>query len=315
MSRSVLITGAGGFVGRHLIQYALNRDADVVGLRKPGKSRIAPGQVDWYSVDVTNQSRITQVISRLDPDWVFHLAGVSHVPRSIKHPRKTYQVNFKGTLNLLESLSSHNGQTSVLLAGTASEYGETARDYIPLSESDPLAPNTPYGVSKASMDLLGGQWGHSSQLDVIRVRASPHTGPGQRDRFVCSNFARQVSAIERGSKPVLNVGNVGVVRDILDVRDVVDAYWKLMNSDVTTGVFNVCRGEGHALEQVIEILRNLTDGSFEVEPEPERKRSDEIFKIVGDPSLLKTQVDWTPNYELRRTIEDLLSYWREQERD
>lgn len=318
MSGPVFITGLSGFVGRHLARHCAEQGDQVVGLLRsesdrPKFSREVRDSVRTVNADLRNQSRLSTVVGKTEPSRVYHLAALSHVPRSIEKPRKTYQVNFKGTLNLLEALEENNLIPSVLLAGSASQYGETAYSAETLSEEDPLAPTTPYGVSKVAMEKLGGQWAHSREWDIVTTRSFPHTGPGQRQSFFCSNLSRQIVQVERSERSTLSLGNISVVRDYTDVRDVVRAYRQLLEtSSVDPGVYNVCSGEGTVLNEIVEIARDYATASVEIEQESDRERSNEPERIVGDPVKLRDAINWRPDITLEETMADLIDDWRER---
>lgn len=317
MAETELITGVTGFVGSHLARYCHEQDAGrIVGVHRSDSDRSRVGDikrhVDFFTADLRNKESLEKIIKRTEPDRVFHLGAVSHVPRSVEKPRRTYQVNFTGTLNLLEALSGMNKSPSVLLAGSATEYGATARSETPLKEDHPLRPENPYGVSKGAMDLLGEQWAHKTDWKVVRTRSFPHTGPGQRERFFCSSLAKQIVEIERGERERLKVGNLDLARDYLDVRDVVKAYWALLNDEVPSGVYNVCRGAPISLENIVSMLKDSSSSSIDVKVDPERERPGEIKTIVGDSSRLKNEVNWSPQIGIEQTLSDLLTYWRDR---
>lgn len=253
---------------------------------------------------------IEDVVQTVQPDRVYHLAGLSHTQHARTAPRKTYRVNFTGTLNVLEALAELDPLPPTLLAGSSASYGNSARSNEPLRETDPLRPINPYGVSKAAMDLLGEQWATDHNWRIVRTRSFPHTGPGQRSRFFCSQVARDIVEIERGAQPTLSVGNIDVERDYLDVRDVVEAYWMLLNEAVPAGPYNVCRGKVVALRRIISLMEKGADTSFQVRREPDRERGDEIQRISGDNSKLMERTGWEPTYDLSETCSDLLGFWR-----
>ena len=315
MNSRVLITGITGFVGSHLARHLLKQDSvQIYGLHRPQTQfhRLRPirNSIELHPADISKPRSIFREVGEFSPDVVYHLAAISHIPVSVDKPRRTYQINFMGTLNLLDALRKKQNSCRVVLVGSSAEYGRAARDHGPLKEKHPLRPENPYGVSKASMDLLGGQWNQQTGLRVIRTRSFPHTGPGQRERFACSNFARQIAEIEAGRRDILRVGNLQLTRDFLDVRDVVRAYEKLQHA--RPGVYNICSGSGITLENIVNHLIDCSNREIPLEMTEERCREDEISEIVGSNKKIQKETGWKPTIPLHETLKDLLNYWRKR---
>jgi len=315
LSSQILITGITGFAGSHLTRLLLDQGSPQIhGTYRfqTNRDRIRPFEqsIELHSADITDSRTISQLVDQIAPDVVYHLAAISHIPVSLEKPRKTYEINFMGTVNLLDALRKRDKFCRVILVGSSAEYGRTAENRQPLRENDPLRPENPYSVSKASMDLLGGQWHQQTGWPVIRTRSFPHTGPGQRDRFACSNFARQIAEIEVGDRELLRVGNLELTRDFLDVRDVVRAYQKLQ--EAPSGVYNVCSDTGVKLETIVEYLIGCSDRKIPVERSKDRLRENEIVEIAGSNEKIQNETGWEPKISIQKTLEDLLNYWRER---
>jgi GDP-4-dehydro-6-deoxy-D-mannose reductase len=306
----VLVTGANGFVGRHLVHELIQR----------GGSEIVAGSLDgapaaglegsgarWVPLDVTSTESIRSAVRCCRPDRVFHLAGQSSVGQSFEAPLETWEINATGTLRLLESLRRDCVvPPRLLLVSSAEVYGRVPEAEQPIRESHPIRPLTPYGASKGSAELCALQFAEMRAVDAVIARSFNHIGPGQDARFVLPSLARQLVRIRRGvGEPVLRVGNLNVRRDFLDVRDVVQAYLALMESGESGGVYNVCSGEDRSLLTVVEELVRLSETGARIEEDPERFRPADIPALVGDPSRVRA-LGWKPRIPLDRSLRDVL---------
>ncbi len=308
--RVVLVTGAAGFAGRHLVaELAQETDWDIVGLsrRKTDFGRRAKS----VACDLLDQPLVDRVVLRFRPNLVFHLAAQSYVPKAIADPGTTLTNNILGQVNLFQSLLKLDQRPSVLIASSGEIYGSPDDASIPLDENAPLKPGNPYAVSKATQDLLGYQYHLSSDLPVVRVRPFNHAGPGQSDRFVMSGFARQVAEAEAGrTEPTILVGNLDAKRDFLDVRDVVRAYRLIIERGAPGDAYNVCSGEPTAISWIVERLLNLASIPLSVKQDPARMRPSDTPVVYGNSSKIATLTGWHPRITLEQTIRDTLDYWR-----
>jgi GDP-4-dehydro-6-deoxy-D-mannose reductase len=215
-------------------------------------------------------------------------------------------------MNVLEAIRQEAPRARVLMIGSSDAYGSMTGASRSLRETDPLQPESPYARTKAAAELLGGIAAERG-LVVVRVRAFTHIGAGQSDRFVASSFARQIVEIAEGMRePRIQVGNLDSVRDFLDVRDVVDAYWRLLDPGVPGEVYNVASGHGVSVRSLLDELLDLAGVDPQIEVDPERYRPAD--HRVGDASRLREATGWQPKIPLRETLDGLLSYWREQVR-
>ena len=316
VNRRVLVTGARGFVGRHLVT-ALQKDgATVSGLDVAGIG--AAPDPDWLvhrytlgSGDPDAPGHLAALLAADACEDVYHLAGQSSAGASFGDPAATVRANLLGTLELLEAmrLLHERGENppKLLAVGSAEEYGTAARPDRPCREDDPVQPVSPYAVSKAAATQLCRMYHQSFDLPVVAVRAFNHTGPGHDQRFVFPSFAAQIAAIEAGhAEPVLRTGDLSPARDFLDVRDVVTAYQALMDRGESGRIYNVCSGSTLTIRDGLEILLGLSGIPIEVVPDPSRMRPAEIPRLVGDPSLLHAATGWQPVYAFNDTLRDLL---------
>jgi GDP-4-dehydro-6-deoxy-D-mannose reductase len=307
----VLVTGAAGFVAGHLLEF-LRREhpsAEVTAVVRPGQRVDHPG-VAVREADLEDGEATDALFDAAGPDRIVHLAGQSSVHRSWEDPAGTLRANVQGLLNILEAVRRRRLSPRVLVVGSAEEYGQAGPGELPLKEDAPLRPLSPYAVSKVAQGFLALQYALSHGLHVVRTRTFQHTGPGRGESFAESSFARQIVEIEGGRPPVLTVGNLDAVRDYADVRDVVRAYWALLDRGRPGEVYNVCTGKGVRMREVLDILMSVAGISAEVRVDPTRLRPSDVPALVGDPARLEADTGWRPMIPLRRTLEDLLEQWR-----
>jgi len=289
----VFVTGAAGFVGTRLLPRLRAAGLEVVGADA--------------EVDVTREGVVRASVARVRPDAVIHLAAMSSVALSRRQPAACYRVNFLGTRSLLGAVAREAPKARVLLIGSGDTYSTTAPSARPYRESDPLRPSSPYGFSKAAAELLGSEFARRG-LDVVRVRAFNHTGPGQTDSFVASSFARQVSEVSAGLRePVLRVGNLESIRDFLDVDDVLEAYRLLLDPSVRAGIYNVASGRPISIRSLLEQLIELAGVSPRIEIDPDRVRPTD--QLLGDATRLRKATGWQRRVPLRTTLAALLADW------
>ncbi len=310
-----LVTGAAGFVGRHLTSYLLGLRHEVAGLVHPddGGAGLLGDDVEIFSLDILDHGLLCDSVSRFRPDAVFHLAAYANPEGSWREARRTLEINIIGTHNLLAAAASMGTKPRLLLVGSAQQYGQVPPDEQPIREELDQKPLTPYAVSKTSQEYLGMRMVWSEELPVLMTRSFNHTGPGQADSYVCSSLARQVVEVERGIRePVIRVGNLDVRRDFTDVRDVVAAYHRIVERGRPGTAYNVCRGEAVSIRDVLDRLVSLSQARVEVVVDPDRYHSLDVPLILGDPSLLRKDTDWSPQYSLERTLRDMLEDWRDR---
>ena len=291
----VFVTGASGFVGRHLAPHLRARGHEIVATD--------------LELDASHAAAVARFVARAAPDAIVHLAGVSSVAAARQDPALAFRVNFLGAHALLEATARHAPRARVLLVGTGDAYGAAAPGALPFSEAAPLRPGSPYARTKAAADLLGASYRSERGLDVLCVRPFNHTGAGQRDVFVASSFTRQLVEIERGTREaILEVGNLASVRDFLDVSDVVEAYALLCERSVAAEAYNVASGRGVTAGALLECLAALARLSPRIRVDAARFRPTD--QSVGDASRLRAATGWAPKVPLETTLERLLAHWR-----
>jgi GDP-4-dehydro-6-deoxy-D-mannose reductase len=294
----VWLSGATGFVGSWLAP----------ALARAGHEVVAVGR----EVEIGDAAAVAASIARAWPEAVIHLAGVASVALSLAEPERAARVNYLGTLHVLRAVAERAPAARVLVVGSGEAYGEVPLGAAPVrfDERAPFVPVSPYARAKAAADLAGAAFA-ARGLDVVRVRPFNHLGPGQRDAFVASSFARQIAEIEAGRRPPrLCVGNLEAVRDFLDVADVVDAYLRLLDRAVPARPYNIARGTGTPIRALLERLLAHSSARPEVQVDPARWRP--AGASVGDAARLARATGWSPRFALDDTLARLLADWRER---
>jgi len=320
MSGVVLVTGAAGFVGSHLIQALASlstSDSIVAWRRAPRPGRLvsdhppreygSPADVRWQEVDILHPDEVRAAIDATSPSSIYHCAGVASVRDSWDDTRAPLEGNVKGTDNLLQAVVSSGLATKILIPGSALVYRPASQA---LQEDDPVGPLSPYGLSKLAQEMLAQRYAEEG-LPVLSTRSFTHVGPGQSVSYAASSFAYQIAQIEAGhSPPLIRVGNLDAQRDITDVRDTVGAYLALMGQGLPGRIYNVCSGQAHRIADILEILHAQSNVPISIEIDESRLRPSDNPVLVGDPSRIRQDTGWRPKIPLRQTLEDLLDYWR-----
>lgn len=307
----IFLTGIDGFAGRHLAVSLAAGGHEVVGSSlEPGGP--IEGATEVWACDVRDPDRVEAVVVRAAPDALVHLAGQTSVAAAFRRPGETFSVNALGTLHVLEACRQANVER-VLLVTSSEVYGRRSVEEGPVPESAPLAPVTPYGASKAAQDLIGAQYWRGFDLQVVRARAFPHTGPGQDPRFVFPSVARRIARAEIAQGPGrIEIGNLDPTRDVSHVRDVVEAYAGLLADGAGGEAYNVCSGQGRTIGDALAALAALASVEIEFEVDPSRLRPAEVPWMVGDPGRAAETIGWTATRSWEETARDLLEYWRER---
>lgn len=307
--RTVFVTGANGFVGPHLARALAARGAAVHGFGlgdAPG-----PGTLErWTAGDLGDAPALRAAVAAAAPVAVVHLAGQSSAARSFEAPEETFRANVLGTWGLLEAVREAAPTARVVTVGTSEVYGSHEHG-TRVSEDAAFRPVSPYALSKAAADLMAASHARAYGLHVVRARPFGHTGPGQTSRFVLPAWAEQVALIEAGrAEPVLRVGNLEVTRDLSDVRDIVEGYCALIERGASGAAYNLCRGEGASLADVVRDLCALARVSVRVEVDPARLRPADVPYLVGDPTRAAADCLWRVTRPLADTLRDVLEDWR-----
>lgn len=313
--KKVLITGIAGFVGSHLAELLLSKGYEVYGLSRP-RSKMDHvesiiNKLNLVDADLLDSHSLYGTVSRIKPDYIFHLAAQSFVPTSWVSPSVTLEVNIVGTANLFESVRQAGIDPVIQIACSSEEYGLVHENEVPIKETNPLRPLSPYAVSKLAMDYLGYQYFQSYKVRVIRTRGFNHTGPRRGETFAESNFAKQIAMIEKGKQdPVIHVGNLDAQRDYTDVRDMVRAYLQSVEKCDPGDVYNICTGKAIKIGDMLNLLLSYSKIKVDILPDPNRMRPSDVPVLIGDNTKFVKKTGWKAAVPFEKTMEDLLNYWR-----
>lgn len=315
--KKALITGITGFAGSHLAELLLAEGVSVHGIQrwrsKSDNIDKIKEKIDFHEADLLDAHSLYKVVDEVRPDYIFHLAAQSYVQSSWSSPSNTLEVNIIGTDHLFEAVRKSGLDIPIQIAGSSEEYGKVLSDELPIRETNPLRPLSPYAVSKLAMDYLGYQYHESYNMRIIRTRGFNHTGPRRGEVFAESTFAKQIAEIEKGKKdPVVSVGNLDAIRDYTDVRDMVRAYFLAVQKCEPGEAYNIATGKGWKIADVLNLLLSMSKVKIEVRPDPERMRPSDVEVLVGDASKFQKLTGWKPEVPFEKTMEDLLNYWRER---
>ncbi len=314
MRTPILVTGAAGFAGSHLVDFLARDHTPIVAWYRPdGRApRSRPPSVEWRAVDILNRDAVEAEIDRAKPQAVYHCSGAAHIGASWNDARGTFERNVLGTHHLVEALERARAGTRLLIPSSASVYKPSPSA---LGEDAELAPANPYALSKLAQELFARQAEEPNGVDLVVARAFNHIGPGQEPTYVASSIARQIALIESGrAQPVLEVGNIDARRDLTDVRDTVRAYRLLVEHGRPRVPYNVCSGRACSVRELIRALVTMAGIRVEIRVDPARYRPSDPELVLGDPTRIQTELGWKPEISLTRTLSDLLEYWRERVR-
>jgi GDP-4-dehydro-6-deoxy-D-mannose reductase len=314
--RRVLVTGVTGFAGSHLVDYMLTRnDCEIFGIQR-WRSPLENvthflDKITMVECDLRDASSTRDTLERVRPDWIFHLAAQSFVPTSWSAPTESLTTNVLGQLNIFEAVRRIGLQCRIQIACSSEEYGMVYSDELPIRETNPLRPLSPYAVSKVAQDMLAYQYWMSWKVDSVRTRGFNHEGPRRGPVFVASDFAKQIADIEKGLKPpVLHVGNLEARRDFTDVRDMVRGYWRALEKCESGEVYNLCSGKDYSIQSVLDLLLGMTKSKIEVRQDRMRLRPSDVPVLLGDCSKFKQATGWEPVIPFEQTLQDMLDFWR-----
>ena len=306
---NVMITGAAGFIGGFLGKHCTEAGSPVLGIdiREPQHGWAAG---EFELCDVRDSRRLSGLVSRFQPQRIFHLAAQSYPIVSVQRPLETIDTNVGGTISLFESLHNAGILPVVVVACSSAEYGPVAECDLPVREDHPLKPLHPYGVSKVAQDLLAAMYFTNYSIPAIRIRIFKTTGPGKLDD-VCSDLTRRAIEIELGIRPpLMPVGNLANRRSIVDVRDLVHALWASAERCEAGQVYNLGGDDVYSVQDVIEAIRTQLTFRFEVDPRPELMRSCDELVTAGDNAKFRSCCAWSPKIRLATTLRDMLEWWR-----
>ena len=307
-----LITGVDGFVGYYLTKHLLEQGDEVYGTTiLPDYTNEA---ITVMKMDLLEPAQVEAVVNEICPDVIYHLAGQSAVGLSWDKPQLTMDINVNGTLNLLDAVrkSNRNKQTKILIVGSSDQYGPVKPEECPISEERKLSPVSPYGISKMTQEQIAKLYAKSYGMEIVMVRAFNHIGPRQSKNFVVADFASRIAEIEKGSKPVIKVGNLETYRDFTDVRDIVRGYRLLMEKGHSGAVYNIGSGKAIKVREILDKLVKLSTKKITVEVDPAKMRPADVPLVECDNRKIKEDTGWKPLLSIEATLEDTLEYWRKK---
>jgi len=308
MPATILVTGAGGFAGSHLLDLLAGDNVAIAAWHRPGSApRTAGPSVRWEAVDLLDRGAVREAIARTRPSAVYHCAASAHVGKAWDSTESTFAVNVLGTHHLCDALRREDLRVQFLMPSSAMIYRPSSDA---MTEDDPLVPPNPYGLSKLAQELLALR-SIPDGIDVRVARAFNHIGPRQDPFFAAPGFARRIADIERGRwAPEISVGNLDAQRDLTDVRDTVRAYRLILERGLPGRPYNVCSGRAVTIRHLLDLLIARARCPVTVKIDPARYRPNDNPILLGDPSRLRDELGWTPEIPLERTVDDLLEYWR-----
>jgi GDP-4-dehydro-6-deoxy-D-mannose reductase len=307
-----LITGAGGFVGGHLVErLAADGGHELHGLSKSGAlpAYVSP-LVTTHVADLLDAPDLAAVVRTVRPEWVVHLAGYASPGQSFKEPAACWDANLTATRNLFDAVAAWSPSARVLVVTSGLVYGDPSGPDDAFDESRSFFPASPYAASKAAADLLAYQVTRNPGLDVVRARPFNHIGPRQSAAYAVANFARQVAAVVRkDSEPIIETGDLSARRDLTDVRDVIDAYVRLLEHGRKGEAYNVGRGVAYGMDEILHRLVDLAGVAVEVRQAKAPGRVGDTAVSRCDATKLRTELGWSPRIPLGQTVRDILDYW------
>ena len=303
-----LITGIDGFVGNHLSNYLLKEGYAVYG------TSVIDGfkkeNINICHMNVLDKEEIRNVINKIKPDQIYHLAGQSAVGLSWKNPVLTVDINISGTLNLLDIIRELKLNVSILIIGSSDQYGIIKPEECPVNEEHTQKPQSPYGISKKTQEELALLYSKAYDMNIIAVRPFNHIGTGQNLNFVVPDFASRIADIENGAEPILKVGNLETYRDFTDVKDIVRGYAMLLNKGRKGEVYNIGSGKEVKVYDILRKLIDISGVSIKIEIDPDKFRPIDVPLIVSDNSKIFNDTGWKPEIILDDTLNEILQYWR-----
>lgn len=316
----IIVTGCSGFVGYYFVRLIAERfaGAQVLGIdfNAPAYDFDTSGiSFRHQSINMMNQREVTAALLDFRPEYIIHLAAFSSVGMSWKSPVECFHNNTNIILYLLESLRETGLRCRLLSVGSSEEYGNVAADQVPLHEDHRLDPVSPYAVARTSQEMLSKVYTDGYGLDVVMTRSFNHIGPGQKPIFVVPSFAKQITEHKASgaSSGILRAGNVDIVRDFLDVRDVVEAYMALLLKGRSGEVYNVCSGEGQSLRTIIEMLAACAEVNITVERDESLIRPQDNMVIIGSNEKLRNETGWSRKHTVDQSLKDILNYFSGQD--
>jgi GDP-4-dehydro-6-deoxy-D-mannose reductase len=315
MGKRILITGFSGFVSRHFVDYLRDEkvESEVLGIdiNQPKFDYHDMGEklsVDFETVNLLDYDQLYSVMKNFAPDYILHLASYSSVAYSWKHPKESFRNNTNIFLNMATAINKINVDCRILSVGSSEEYGNVSEEDVPLKEDRVLNPNSPYAVARVSQEMLAKLFSDNYHMNIVLTRSFNHIGPYQDERFVVPSFIRRILDIRNAGNKVgvIETGDTSIVRDFVDVRDVVRAYYLLLHNGVQGQMYNVCSGRGVSLQQIIEIISRYLDMEIDTKVNREYVRPSDNRIMIGSAEKIKMELGWSPRIKLEDSLIDMI---------
>lgn len=318
MNKKILITGFSGFVATHFVEYLYNNhnNYEIIGidLNKPSynynkfEDRL---KISFYKVDLLNREYLFDILGKVKPDYILHLAAYSSVAFSWEHPEESFINNSNIFLNLIHVIQKVNPSCRVLSVGSSEEYGNVAHENIPIRENQLTNPLSPYAVARVSQELLSKVYVNAYNMNIVMTRSFNHIGPRQDCRFVVPSFITRILDIKNSgdNSGIIYTGNTDIIRDFVDVRDVVKAYYILLIQGTSGETYNICSGKGIRLRELIQIISEEVGINVCTKVDPKLIRPNDNMEIVGTYYKIETELGWKPEIKIRKTIQDMIEYY------
>lgn len=312
----ILITGFSGFVNQYLLAHlaTLEKEYTIYGItrNKVSLPNYHNLKIELFEADLKDAALLKSIIAKVNPDTIIHLASDSSVAYSWQHPIESFQNNTNIFLHLSEAVRLLDLPCRILSIGSSEQYGIVSSDLLPLKESSPLNPISPYAVSRVSQEMLSKIYADGYGLDIVMSRSFNHIGAGQKETFVISSFAKQITELKLGRRKSIEVGNIDIIRDFLDVDDVVKAYICLVEKGVKGQVYNICSGKGYSLKELIEKMMQLAGISSEYVINTQLIRPSDNPIIIGCNQKIKQECNWEPGIPIEESLSRILKNWEEK---
>ena len=316
----LLITGFAGFVSIHFLDLInrLEPGSEILGIDK-----ITPDidhalysnlKIQYKDIDLLDRPTINDILTSFRPEYILHLASISSVAQSWHTPLDSFVNNTNIFLNLVEHIRVNNIDCRILSIGSSEEFGEVTENELPLTEEHPLKPLSPYAVARVSQEMLSKIYADGFNEDIVMTRSFNHIGPGQKDLFVISSFAKKLVLLKnsKSADNTIVTGNLSIVRDFVDVRDVVRAYYLLLRNGRKGEIYNICSGKGSVLKDIILKMSELLGLQIKIEVDPKLIRPNENKKVIGSYKKINDELGWKPEIPIEKSLSDIIEYWQKK---
>ncbi len=314
----LLITGINGFVARHFLDFVSkqNQEFEILGIGRSinsfNNNHFQNLNINYKSIDLLNKDDVSEMISKFRPDFLLHLASVSSVGYSWKHPQESFVNNTNIFLNLIDRIRIENIKCRILSIGSSEEYGIVHKNDLPIIEECKLNPVSPYAVARVSQEMISQIYTKGYNMDIVMTRSFNHFGPGQNEVFVISSFAKQlveISLKKKQNRKVI-VGDIDIIRDFVDVRDVVKAYYTLLTKGRKGEIYNISSGIGISLSEILYKMCEILQIEINIDINKELIRPSDNPVIIGNSDKMKNELNWIPEISIEKSLTDMLEWWK-----